>query len=175
MARFLWYVTLIANKIKICCNFHVFSAAKRHLLSNNTMCCRPNHFTTFQHMISLVLTIKKLFLSCGLHGSSKSNSITKRDLLAAVCYQKFILFTLTFEYGYLGFRVLKKWYSSMSTVLDYYITSYLQQGVMITNKNLLGDKSLDLEKLCTVLSGTGRLKLTMKGHAACCVCQDYTI
>ena len=26
------------------------------------MCCRPNHFTTFQRLISLVLTIKKLFV-----------------------------------------------------------------------------------------------------------------
>ena len=32
------------------------------------MRCRPNHFTTFQRLISLVLTIKSCLFSCGLHG-----------------------------------------------------------------------------------------------------------
>ena len=38
----------------------------------------------------------------------------------------------------------------------------------------MGDESLVPEKLSTILFGTGRLKITMKRHAACCVCQDYT-
>ena len=43
------------------------------------------------------------------------------------------------------------------------------------NRNLLGDESLTLEKLVyTALFGTGRLKITMKRHAACCMSQDYT-
>ena len=45
---------------------------------------------------------------------------------------------------------------------------------MIINRNLLGDESLAPEKLCTVLFGTGGLKITMERHVACCVCQDYT-
>ena len=40
----------------------MFSAAERHLFSNDTMRCRPNHFTTFQPLILLELTIKKLFV-----------------------------------------------------------------------------------------------------------------
>ena len=51
---------------------------------------------------------------------------------------------------------------------------YLQQGVTIKNRNLLGDESLAPEKLCTVLFGTARLKVIMKRLAAWCVCQDDT-
>ena len=51
---------------------------------------------------------------------------------------------------------------------------YLQKGVTIINENLLGDESLAPEKLCTILFGSGRLKITMKRHAACCRSQDYT-
>ena len=39
---------------------------------------------------------------------------------------------------------------------------YLQQGAMIINRNVLGDESLAVEKLCTVLFGTGQVKITMK-------------
>ena len=41
---------------------------------------------------------------------------------------------------------------------------YLQQGLMIINRNLLRDESLAPEKLCTALFGRGRLKITMKRH-----------
>ena len=37
---------------------------------------------------------------------------------------------------------------------------------MIIHGNLVGDESLAPEKLCTILFGTGRLKITMKCHAA---------
>ena len=47
---------------------------------------------------------------------------------------------------------------------------YLQQGATIINRNLLGDESLAPEELCPLLFGTGRLKTSMKCHAACCVC-----
>ena len=43
---------------------------------------------------------------------------------------------------------------------------------MIINRNLQGDESLAPAKLCTALFGTGRLKITMKRHAACCIGQD---
>ena len=45
---------------------------------------------------------------------------------------------------------------------------------LIINRNLLGDELLAPEKLCGVLFGTGKLKITMKHHTACCECQDYT-
>ena len=45
---------------------------------------------------------------------------------------------------------------------------------MIINRNLQGEESLSTEKLCSVLFGAGRLKITMKHHAACCACQDYS-
>ena len=51
---------------------------------------------------------------------------------------------------------------------------YLQRGVTIINRNLLGVETLAPEKLCTMLFGTDRLKITMKRQAACCVCQDYS-
>ena len=35
-------------------------------------------------------------------------------------------------------------------------------------------ESLAPQKLCTVLFGRGRLKITMKRHLACCVCQYCT-
>ena len=38
---------------------------------------------------------------------------------------------------------------------------YLQQGVTIMIRNLLGDASLAPEKLCTMLFGTGRPKITI--------------
>ena len=41
------------------------------------------------------------------------------------------------------------------------------------NRNLLRDESLASEKLCTVSFGRDRLKITMKRHAACCMCQYY--
>ena len=39
---------------------------------------------------------------------------------------------------------------------------------------MLKSDFLVFEKLCTVLFGKGRLKITMKRYAACCVYQDYT-
>ena len=36
------------------------------------------------------------------------------------------------------------------------------------------DESLAPEKLCTILFGAGRLKITLKHHVACCMSQDYT-
>ena len=53
---------------------------------------------------------------------------------------------------------------------------YLQQGVKIKLNNihlnivftnLLSDESLAPENICTVLFGKGKLKITMKQHAAC--------
>ena len=41
---------------------------------------------------------------------------------------------------------------------------------MIINRNLVGDETLAPEKLCTVLLGILRLKVTMKY----CKCQEYT-
>ena len=40
------------------------------------------------------------------------------------------------------------------------------------NRNLLGDESLANGKLCAVLFGTGRLKITTKHHTSCCICQE---
>ena len=51
---------------------------------------------------------------------------------------------------------------------------YLQQDVQTINRNLPRDESLTPEKVCTVLFGRGRLKITMKRHTACCMCQYYT-
>ena len=34
----------------------------------------------------------------------------------------------------------------------------------------MGDESLAPEKLCNLLLGTGKLKITMKHHVACCKC-----
>ena len=45
---------------------------------------------------------------------------------------------------------------------------------MIKNRNLLGNAILALKKLCTVLFDTGKLKITMKRHAACFMDQEYT-
>ena len=45
---------------------------------------------------------------------------------------------------------------------------------MIINRNLLRNDSLATEKLCTVLFGKNRLKITMKRHSACCMRQYYT-
>ena len=42
------------------------------------------------------------------------------------------------------------------------------------NRNLLGDESLAPKKVCTELFGTGRLKIIMNRHAACCMRQDHT-
>ena len=44
---------------------------------------------------------------------------------------------------------------------------YLPQSVAIINRNLPGDEFLALEKLCTVLFCTGKLKITKKRTAAC--------
>ena len=44
---------------------------------------------------------------------------------------------------------------------------------MIINRNLLEGKSFAPEKLCTALFDTGRRKITMKRHAAGCMCQAY--
>ena len=51
---------------------------------------------------------------------------------------------------------------------------YLQQDVKTINRNLPRDESLAPEKVCTVLFGRGRLKITMKRHTACCVRQYCT-
>ena len=45
---------------------------------------------------------------------------------------------------------------------------------MIINKNLQVNEPLAPKKLCTILFGTGRLKITMKRHTTCNMCQDYT-
>ena len=47
------------------------------------------------------------------------------------------------------------------------------KSLRIINRNLLGNESSASEKLCTVLYGTDSLKITIKCHTACCVCQDY--
>ena len=39
--------------------------------------------------------------------------------------------------------------------------------------NMLSNESLAPEKVCTVFFGRGKLKITMKRLAACCVCQYY--
>ena len=48
---------------------------------------------------------------------------------------------------------------------------YLQHSITIINRNLLRNESLASEKLCTVVFGRGRLKITMKRYdtklAAC--------
>ena len=41
---------------------------------------------------------------------------------------------------------------------------YLQQDVMIINRNLLKDESLAPEKLCIAWFGGGRLKITIEHH-----------
>ena len=50
---------------------------------------------------------------------------------------------------------------------------FLAAPVFIT-KNMPGDKPLAFEKLCSELFCTSRLKITMKHHKACYMCQDYT-
>ena len=51
---------------------------------------------------------------------------------------------------------------------------YLRQDETTINRNLLRDESLASEKVCTVLFVRGRLKITLKPHTACCVCQYCT-
>ena len=51
---------------------------------------------------------------------------------------------------------------------------YLQQGVTIIRRNSMANQSLAPEKLCTVVFGTDRLKITVLRHEACCVRLDYT-
>ena len=51
---------------------------------------------------------------------------------------------------------------------------YLQQDEKTINRDLPRDESLAPEKVCTVLFGRGRLKITMKRHTACCVGQYCT-
>ena len=45
---------------------------------------------------------------------------------------------------------------------------------MINRKLPRDKKSFALEKICTVLFAKGNLQITMKRHAACCVCQYYS-
>ena len=48
----------------------------------------------------------------------------------------------------------------------------LQQDVKTINRNLPRDKSLAPEKVCIVLFGRGRLKITMKRHTAIAACAN---
>ena len=48
----------------------------------------------------------------------------------------------------------------------HYHYHYLQQDVKTINRSLPRDESLAPEKVCTVLFGRGRLKVTMKRHTA---------
>ena len=52
---------------------------------------------------------------------------------------------------------------------------YLQQGAMIVHRNLLRDESLAPEKLCTVLFGRNRLKITVKRHTRLATCANITL
>ena len=115
------------------------------------MRCRPNHFTTFQRLISLVLTIKKLFVQLR----------SARILNSSVYYQKFILFitfsedqmysctrrffdrvpsTLTFEYEYQPSTWGSEYeYSKNGTrvVLEYEYCTRVLQHWLIVRKYLL--------------------------------------